>query len=398
MEEIIKRFMPTDHYDIVIIGGGPVGMALALALNDTGISCLLLEARELTDKTEDPRPLALSYGSHLILQRLSVWSNLQSYTPITTIHISNRGSLGLTILTPEQAGVPTLGFVVNYHDLYTAMHNKLTAHQNNYAGGAIVTRLDVNEKEGTVYFNYQGKEEKTTATLLVLADGGQLAKQIPDITYQSYDYQQWAVVANVKADIKQSGIAYERFTSNGPIALLPHHEDFALVWTVSPETAKEITTLDDETFVTRLYQHFGDRLGKFVAAGKRSAFPLMLKFATPNISQRIALIGNAAQTLHPVAGQGFNLGLRDAYELANEIISTQRACAEIGTSAMLSRYHQKRQIDSYAGRFFTDSLVKIFTNESRILKQTCGFGLSILDCMPPLKRFISRRMIFGARG
>jgi len=398
MEEINKRFRPAGHYDIVIIGGGPVGMALALALIDTGISCLLLEARGLTDKSEDPRPLALSYGSHLILQRLNVWNSLVSHTPITTIHISNRGSFGLTILTPEQAGVPTLGFVVNYHDLNVAMHNKLTEHKNNYASGAIVTRLDVNDKEGTVYFDYQGKEEKTTAKLLVLADGGQLAKQIPDITYQTYDYHQWAVVANVKADIKQSGIAYERFTSNGPIALLPHQEDFALVWTVTPETAKEITALNDGSFLARLYQHFGDRLGKFIATGKRSAFPLMLKYATPTISHRIALIGNAAQTLHPVAGQGFNLGLRDAYELANEIISTQRACSEIGTSGMLSRFHRKRQIDSYAGRIFTDSLVKLFTNESKIVKQACGFGLSILDCMPPLKRFVSRRMIFGARG
>ncbi|PXW85419.1 2-octaprenyl-6-methoxyphenol hydroxylase [Nitrosomonas sp. Nm84] len=390
--------MAAEQYDIIIIGGGPVGMALALALHDTGISSFLLEARGLPEKIEDPRPLALSHGSHLILHRLGVWNNLTQNTPITTIHISNRGNFGQTILTSHDAGVPTLGFVVNYHDLFRSMHKKLTASKANYIAGAAVTRLETHESSGTVYFDYQGKEESVAAKLLVLADGGHLAKQLPDITYQTHDYQQWAVVANVKAEKKQTGIAYERFTIDGPVALLPHQEDFSLVWTVSPETAKEITALNDEAFLTRLHQHFGDRLGKFIAAGKRSAFPLTLKYATPITTQRIALIGNAAQTLHPVAGQGFNLGLRDAYELANEIITTKNTRNEVGTSTMLSKYRQSRQMDSSAGRIFTDSLVKLFSNESKMLRQACGLGLSTLDCMPPFKRFVARRMIFGARG
>ena len=390
--------MAIDHYDIVIIGGGPVGMALALALQDTGISSLLLEARALPEKAEDPRPLALSHGSHLILRRLGVWSQLIQNTPITTIHISNRGSFGQTILTPEDAGVSTLGFVVNYHGLFHAMHQKLTTSKANYIAGAAVTQLDTDENSGTVHLDHQGQETKVTAKLLVLADGGQLAQQVPNISYQTHDYQQWAVVANVQAEKKQTGIAYERFTASGPVALLPNDEDFSLVWTVTPETAKEIIALNDETFLTQLHQHFGDRLGKFIRAGKRSAFPLALKYATSITAQRIALIGNAAQTLHPVAGQGFNLGLRDAYELAGEIINTKNTPNKIGAPAMLSKYRQRRQIDSSAGRIFTDSLVKVFSNENKILKQSCGFGLSILDCTPPLKRFIARRMIFGARG
>ena len=206
------------------------------------------------------------------------------------------------------------------------------------------------------------------------------------------------MVANVKAEKKQIGIAYERFTSDGPVALLPNDKDFALVWTVTPEASKEIVALDDATFLARLHRHFGDRLGRFVSAGKRSAFPLALKYATSVTTQRVALIGNAAQTLHPVAGQGLNLGLRDAYELACEIISTQSSSHEIGAPAMLSRYRQRRQMDSSTGRMFTDSLVKIFSNENKLLKHACGIGLSTSDCMPPLKRFIARRMIFGARG
>ncbi len=390
--------MTTDHYDIVIIGGGPVGMALALALRDTGVSNLLLEARGLPEKDEDPRPLALSYGSRLILHRLGVWGELTQKTPITTIHISNRGSFGQTVLTPDDAGVPALGFVVNYHDLFCSMHKKLTEKKADYIAGAIVTRLDTDENSGYVYFDYQGKEEKISAKLLILADGGQLAKQMPDITYQTYDYQQWAIVANIQAEKKQTGIAYERFTTDGPVALLPSGDDFALVWTVSPEAVAEITTLNDADFLIRLHQHFGDRLGKFINVGKRSAFPLVLKYATPATTQRVALIGNAAQTLHPVAGQGFNLGLRDAYELACEIINTQSAALKIGTPAMLSRYRQRRHIDSNAGRLFTDSLIKLFSNENKILKYACGAGLSTLNCIPPLKKFVARRMIFGARG
>ena len=319
-------------------------------------------------------------------------------TPITTIHISNRGSFGQTVLTPDDAGVPALGYVVNYHDLFCSMHKKLTERKFDYIAGAIVTQLNTDDNFSFVDFDYQGKKEKVSAKLLVLADGGQLAKQIPNITYQTYDYQQWAIVANVQAIKKQTGIAYERFTTDGPVALLPNGDDFALVWTVNPEAMKEITALDDANFLIRLHQHFGNRLGKFIKTGKRSAFPLALKYAAPATTHRVALIGNAAQTLHPVAGQGFNLGLRDAYELACEIINTQNTAGEIGTPTMLSRYRQRRRIDSNVGRLFTDSLIKLFSNENKILKHACGAGLSTLNCIPPLKRFVARRMIFGARG
>ena len=158
--------MTTDHYDIVIIGGGPVGMALTLTLRDAGISSLLLEARGLPEKVEDPRPLALSHGSYLILHRLGVWDKLPQKTPIRTIHISNRGSFGQTILTPEDAGVPTLGFVVNYHDLFHSMHKKLVESQANYIAGAIVTRLDTDENSGALHLMAPWLYFPMTKTLL----------------------------------------------------------------------------------------------------------------------------------------------------------------------------------------------------------------------------------------
>jgi 2-octaprenyl-6-methoxyphenol hydroxylase len=193
----------------------------------------------------------------------------------------------------------------------------------------------------------------------------------------------------------QPGVAYERFTPDGPVALLPSGEYFSLVWTVSPPAAEEILALDDVLFLARLHEHFGDRLGKFIDAGKRSGFPLALKYATPITACRVVLIGNAAQTLHPVAGQGFNLGLRDAWELAEEIIAWP---TEIGTQAMLARYGNKRQMDSSVGRIFTDSLVKFFSNDDPVLGTVRSMGLSALDCLPQAKRFVARRMMFGARG
>jgi len=387
--------MTRDHYDLIIIGGGPVGMALALALRGSGVAALLLEARGVPEKTEDMRPLALSHGSHLILQRLGVWQALPAVTPITTIHVSNRGGFGRTVLTAGDVGVPALGYVVNHHDVFRAMHEALQGCGVDYLDGAQVTQLETSAEQGQVEFQHGGVTKLATAKLLVLADGGRLSGQVEGITQHVREYHQWAVVARIKTALSQCGVAYERFTPDGPVALLPSGEYFALVWTVSPTAAQEILGLDDAAFLARLHDHFGDRLGNFVDASKRSGFPLALKYADPVTAQRIALVGNAAQTLHPVAGQGFNLGLRDAWELADEVIA---AAAESGAPAMLARYRHRRQMDSGAGRVFTDSLVKLFSNDDPLLRSMRSLGLSALDCLPPVKRFVARRMMFGARG
>ena len=393
--KVLNHTITRDHYDLIIIGGGPVGMALALALRDSGVAALLLEARGVPEKTEDMRPLALSHGSHLILQRLGVWQALPTVTPITTIHVSNRGGFGRTVLTAGDVGVPALGYVVNHHDVFRAMHEALQGCGVDYLDGAQVTRLETSAEQGQVEFQHGGVTKLATAKLLVLADGGHLSGQVEGITQHVREYHQWAVVARIKTALPQCGVAYERFTPDGPVALLPLGEYFALVWTVSPAAAQEILGLDDAAFLTRLHDHFGDRLGNFVDASKRSGFPLALRYADPVTALRVALVGNAAQTLHPVAGQGFNLGLRDAWELADEIIAS---AAETGAPAMLARYRHRRQMDSGAGRVFTDSLVKLFSNDDPLLRSMRSLGLSALDCLPPVKRFVARRMMFGARG
>jgi 2-octaprenyl-6-methoxyphenol hydroxylase len=423
---------PRYDYDLIIIGGGPVGMALALALRGSGTSVLLLEARGMPAKTEDSRPLALSHGSRLILQRLGVWDALPEVTPILTIHISSRGGFGRTVLTADDAGVPALGYVVSHHDVFRTMHEALQNCNVDYLEGAQVTRLETPAGLGQVEFQHGGITKKVTARLLAVADGGRLTGQIEGVTQHVHDYQQWAVVARVKTERfgslppaavakpftaalsrsakrtsqttevngngparTQPNIAYERFTPDGPVALLPSGDRFALVWTVSPAAAQEILALDDTAFLARLHGHFGDRLGKFIETGKRAGFPLALKYATPVTACRVVLIGNAAQTLHPVAGQGFNLGLRDAWELAEEIIASP---ADIGAPVMLARYGDKRQTDSSVGRIFTDSLIKLFSNDDLVLGALRNSGLSALDCLPQAKRFVARRMMFGARG
>lgn len=385
----------SSHYDLVIIGGGPIGMALSIALRNCGLSILLLEARKAPDKNVDPRPLALSHGSRLILQRLGVWEALPEISPITTIHISNRGGFGRTVLTAGQVDVPALGYVMPHHDIFRAMHNKLKDCGVDYLTEVQVKKFETNIDEGQVEYQQNEELKQVTANLLVFADGGHFARQVEGVTQYVWDYKQWAVVAKIETSVPQCGTAYERFTSDGPVAFLPSSRSFSLVWTVSPSVAQEITALDDIVFLARLQRHFGGRLGKFISASKRDAFPLALKYATPVSSRRTVLIGNAAQTLHPVAGQGFNLGLRDAWELSGEIIS---ASSEIGSPIMLTNYQSKRQADSRGGRIFTDSLVKLFSNDNILLQGLRGIGLSGLDCLPPAKHFVTKRMMFGSRG
>lgn len=387
--------MLRDQYDLVIVGGGQVGMALALALRGSGLSVLLLEARDFPAKSDDLRPLALSQGSRLILQRLGVWDTLPAVTPITTIHVSNRGSFGRTVMTAAELRVPALGYVVNHHDVFRAMHTLLDQGDTTRLTGVQVTKPGMAGEYGQITCQCGGTEKQITAKLIVLADGGKLAGQVEGITAHVHDYGQQAVVANLKTVLPQSGTAYERFTADGPIALLPIGEYFAMVWTADPATAQELIRLDEAAFLARLHAHFGDRLGRFVSAGPRSAFPLSLKYVTPVTVHRTVLIGNAAQTLHPVAGQGFNLGLRDAWELSCEILA---APEEAGKPGMLARYRDKRRLDSTGGRIFTDSLVRLFSARDGVLQGVLGLGLNVLGCLPPARRFVARRMMFGARG
>ena len=379
--------------DVVIAGGGPVGAALALALCDSGLDVLLLEARENGQRSRDSRPLALSYGSRLILERLGVWDALAPATAIERIHVSQQGGFGRVMLSAAEARLPALGYVVDYAQLHAGLESAVRRRALNYVTGAKVSAIRDAQATASVEFVADDAEKAVTARLVVAADGGALAGVA---AARTVDYHQSALVAKVKSELPHCHTAFERFTSGGPLALLPSGDELALIWTAGHDHAQKLGELSADEFLAQLQQQVGGRLGTFTETGVRSLFPLLLRYAASVTQTRTILIGNAAQTLHPVAGQGFNLGLRDAWELAGELMRCTRDV--IGNAAMLQAYRARRRIDRSGGIAFTDSLVRLFSNDIMPLRMARGAGLTLLGCMPPVKDFVVRRMTFGARG
>ncbi|MEO6146331.1 MAG: FAD-dependent monooxygenase [Sulfuriferula sp.] len=380
-----------EHSDIVIVGGGPVGTTLALLLADSDFSIQLLEARADLTRPAHRRTLALSYGSRLILERLGVWSNLNEITPITTIHISQRNGLGMAWLRAAEEKLPALGYVLDYAELDAALHARLRASSVSVVTGARVDEVRAASGYATMKVNRDSDVIPVTARLAVVADGGAGTAQ-----RVSRDYDQHALIAAVTTELAHNGCAYERFTPDGPVALLPQGDGFALVWTASPAHVQALLALPDAQFLDALHGHFGDRAGRFLSVAQRASFPLGLRYAAQTTRPHTVMIGNAAQMLHPVAGQGFNLGLRDAWELATRIRTSQRDL--LGSTAMLADYSSARRLDTRGGIFFTDLLVRVFSNDHWLLHHGRSIGLAALQMLPPVKRFVARRMIFGARG
>jgi 2-octaprenyl-6-methoxyphenol hydroxylase len=378
-------------YDVLIVGGGPVGAALALALRGAGLGIGQLEARPAAGLA-DPRPIALSHGSRLILERLGAWEELAGAMPIQRIHISQRGGWGRVGLDARHAGVPALGYVLEYGVLAKALARALDA------GGGVewmrgsASAFEPGMDTAVVKFASGRSDDRASARLIAVADGGAL----PVARMKIHDYGQAAIAARVTCDAPHRNVAFERFTPDGPLALLPADQALALVWTTTPEHARELCAMAEAGFLARLQQGFGGRLGRFRTVSGRAWFPLALKVAARTTEPRTVVLGNAAQTLHPVAGQGLNLGLRDAWELA----ACARGCdrASIGGADFLKHYAARRRLDRGGGIFFTDSLVRLFSNDLAILKLARGLGLAALGAVPPARDFVARRMIFGARG
>ena len=384
-----------DTCDIAIIGGGPVGASLALALRDSGLKVCVLEARPANAASNDARALALSYGSRLLLERIGVWNALHDVSSIRTIHISQRQSMGRALLRAAELKVPQLGYVLPYPALQDALDGSLQHSSITAIYGASVTRLQGEADNAIIHYQQDGNEQTLCTRLAVVADGGKLlAQQYPP---ELRDYGQSALITHITCSAPQAEMAYERFTAQGPVALLPFQTGYELVWTAPHQLAQEMLSWDDAKFLGELQRHFGDRVGEFLTVGKRTCFPLGLKRA-PNLfpMPHTVLLGNAAQTMHPVAGQGFNMGLRDAWELAQEILNA--APEALGTDAMLAAYRNQRRTDREAGIRFTDGLVRLFSNDLPLVSAGRAAALSALDCLPFAKRFVAKRMMFGANG
>ena len=383
--------------DVVIVGGGPVGAALALALQPCGLDVVSLEARSVQAPAlvaAGQRPLALSHGSRLVLERLGVWDALASPTPISRIHVSQAHAFGRVLLDAREDGLPAYGYVVPYGELARALAHAVRQRVPRHRCGARVTAVQAQAASVSVEYGTEGGlADAVSAPLAVVADGGSMVAGADIVTR---DYGQTAVVARVATGLPHGGVAYERFTRHGPLALLPMGEGMAVIWTTTPDRAAELAAISESAFLAALQSEFGDRLGAFVGASARTVYPLILKYARQIVLPRTVLIGNAAQTLHPVAGQGFNLGLRDAWELAEEIASSEPEW--LGEPQMLERVRRRRRIDRIASIRFTDTLVRVFSNEIAPLRLARALALAALDQVPMLKTFLARRMTFGVRG
>ena len=383
-----------DHLDVLIVGGGPVGAALALRLRGSGLTVGLIEARDAAPGG-DPRALALSWGSVQALEQLGAWQAIDSRTAIDQVHVSQQGALGRVRLSREEMQLPALGYVVNFGDLHRALHDQLTTGGVDYQTGARLVALKTLAHYALASIEREGGVQQVTAALVVLADGGGSVELVPELQRYSRPYRQQAVIADVTTDQPSRGIAYERFSQAGPIALLPRGDGFALVWSQGEAEAPATLQWSEAEFLARLQQAFGERAGRFVATGPRSAFPLYLRQLNRNHGQRVALIGNAAQALHPVAGQGFNLGLRDALDLAQLILATPRN--QIGSTAMLQQFGRTRRLDANLTVGFTDLLIQLFDQHPAWLQRLRSAGLLALDLAPGLRRMFTKRMIFGYR-
>lgn len=377
-----------DSTDVAIIGGGPVGSALAVALRDTGRQVALLEAR--TGTSGDARPLALSYGSRLILERLGVWPEIAATaTPIRHINVSQQGGFGRVDLDAEEAHLPELGYVVDYGRVADALAQAAAQTPARCLNGAQVIAWHGGDTARVEYTRDTVRED-LEARLVVIADGG--AASAPAL-----DYQQCAVTARVVSECPHNNRAYERFTRYGPLALLPDGQGWALVWTTTPARAQSLCTMAPVQFLAELQDEFGSRVGAFTTVAGRASYPLRLRRAAAAPLNHAVLIGNAAQTLHPVAGQGFNLGLRDAWELGQHLALDEHDAA-LGSREWLQTYHARRIVDRQGGIAMTHALVRLFSNDLPPLRIARGTGLALLGCVPPLKNFLIRRMTFGARG
>jgi 2-octaprenyl-6-methoxyphenol hydroxylase len=344
--------------DVSIQGAGPVGCALALLLEQQGRRVVLVQQRK---EAPGPfRPIALSHASRLILERAGAWGKLAP-TPISAIHVSQQRGFGRTRMSAADAGVPALGYVLDYRVLLDALLA---------LAGERKIPLQAEPAEALLDVHAEGSSDETTRK----------------------DYGQEAVVAQVTTRPGAVTTAWERFTPDGPLALLPLDGRYGAVWGARPQRAQELCGLSETAFLAALSQAFGRRAGAFVAAGARSRLPLALRLRPRRVGERAAFIGNAAQTLHPVAGQGLNLGLRDAWDLAQVLHGAE----DPGDARLLQGFAALRRFDATATVRVTDFLAEAFLGSDPLSRLARGFGLTALDICLPARRFFARRMIYGA--
>ena len=372
--------MSMQPYDIIIIGGGMVGASLACALSGQQLRIALVEAVQTAERSEpgyDDRAIALAYGSSRIFSALGLWGGLAAEaTPIHRIHISDRGHFGMARMDREEEGLPAIGYVVPARVIGAVLAEAVGQLEDveQYCP-ASVTGVSGTDAAVTVDIIRDETPLRLHGRLIVAADGADSSiREQFGIEHLERDYGQTAIVTNVTPQLPHRNVAYERFTDTGPLALLPMSgQRCAVVWTVATEQADEVMALDDGAFVKCLQERFGYRLGRLERAGRRQAWPLRLLMANQSVAERLALVGNAVHTLHPIAGQGFNLGARD-----------------VAVLAVLDRYAEWRRSDHRNVMVFTDGLARLFSMPMPALGLARSAGLLAFDLLPPAKRLLTR--------
>jgi len=390
-------------FDLIIIGGGMVGASLACALGNSQLKIAVIEATPFESTSQpsfDARTLALAYGSRRIFDSLGLWDAIaeRGVTSIRRIHVSDRGHAGSSHLDSQSEGVEALGYVAETRLLGQVLHDSMRSFSNvQFICPAQVTQVQLEATRASVEITEHTGSRCLTGRLLVAADGGNSqTRQLLGIKTFRMGYDQHAVIANVAIDRPHQGVAYERFTASGPMALLPSRDTdgtenvFALVWTVKSAERDEVLRLDDAAFLAQLQQRIGERAGRFVKVGERAVYPLGWMQSREHVRQRLAIIGNAAHTLHPVAGQGFNLGLRDVAVLAQVVLDGVKRGQDPGELQLLREYAKWRRRDQLETALFTDGLVRTFSSAFPPLALARNIGLTLVDILPPVKHALAR--------
>ena len=390
-----------NHYDIVIAGGGMIGSSLALALAPLGLRVAIVEPVARTAVAQpsfDDRSTALSRSTQRMFEAMDLWHGIVAgATPISDIHISDKGRFGFSHINAEEQGVEALGYVVINRVLGGVLQSALkNVDALDFLCPARIVAASSGPNKMTVTVeNGGGKSSDISCSLLVAADGtNSTVREMLGITAKQVSYGQRAVIGNLLTEKSLGNCAYERFTASGPLALLPVADDRAgFVWTVAEEEADRVLGLDDQTFLAEMQQVFGYRLGSFSKVGKRAAYPLVLSKALRLTAQRAVLVGNAAHGLHPVAAQGFNLGLRDVAALCDciaDVLHKSSGAVDIGRTELLERYVKWRQNDQKKLVGFTDGIVRLFNSSSPPMRLLRDVGMVGFDLIPGVRSLFAK--------
>ena len=383
-------------FDLVIVGGGMVGASLAVALAPLPLRIALVEAFAPDSNSQpsyDERCTAISHGSQVILDTVGVWAGMApDATPILSIHVSDQGRPGIARIDAREQGVPALGYVAPNRSVGKTLWNKLEGQTNLdcFMPATVISMAADDSGVNLGLEQHDGNPVTLRSRLVVAVDGARsVTRTLAGIEAEILDYEQTAIICNVTPEEAHLGRAFERFTVNGPLAMLPLGENrCSVVWTVRRELASSILALDAPLFLTRLQEQFGYRLGRLLQTGERTSYPLYRVTAREQTGRRLLVLGNAAHSLHPVAGQGFNLSLRDVAALA-EVMATLDG-ADPGDPAVLARYLEWRQVDQDKVLGFTDGLVRLFSNPFAPLRLARSAALLSFDLAPGVKRLFAR--------